>query len=257
MYWTRRRVWTAVAAVLALALAGCPSGPTEDPLEAEWAVVQEAKAALDAKRQELADLEALAAAPVEEPAEGEEAVEPVDYTAQIDVLREEVTTMGDAFMGQVVGFLNADPMLADAEPTERQLAAIRLKSSEDLLVARQWIGEGGDYRQAIQIYENSLRLDPDNADLLAALSDAQEKRFMSEERFAAAKKGMSEEAIREALGTPLHHNVKSYEDRGVTAWFYPTSEDGAAAAVWFRPNDAGESVCYLVKYEAVPGREAA
>lgn len=257
MYWTSRRVWTVVAVVLALALTGCPGGPAEDPLEADWAAVQEAKSALDAKRQELADLETQAAAPIEEPAEGEEAVEPIDYTPQLAALREEITTTGDAFMTQVVGFLNADPLLADVEPTERQLAAIRLKSSEDLLVARQWIEEGGDYRQALQIYENSLGLDPDNPELLAARSDAEEKRYMSEERFAAAKKGMNEDAIKEVLGTPLLHNIKSYEDRGVTAWFYPTSADGAAAAVWFRPDDDGDSVCYLVKYEAVAGREAA
>ncbi len=263
MFWTRRRISSAVVTVLALALTGCPGGPKEDPLEAEWVAVQEAKTALDAKRQELADLELEAAdaaeaeAEAEEPAEGEEVAETVDYAGQIAALSEEVTGMSDAFMSQVVGFLNADPLLADTEPTERQLAAIRMKSSEDLLVARQWIDEGGDYRQAIQIYENSLRIDPDNPELLAAMSEAEEMRYMSEERFAAAKKGMTEEEIRAALGTPLHHNVKSYEDRGVTAWFYPTSEDGAAAAVWFRPNDDGEAVCYLVKYEAVAGREAA
>ena len=260
MHWTRRGVWIAAAAVLILA--GCASGPKEDPLESQWVALQEAKSVLDAKRQELADLEAQAAAPVAAPAEGEEAegeeaAAAVDYTTQLAALREEVTALGDEFMSQVVGFLNADPILADVGPTERQRAAVRLKSSEDILVAREWIEEGGDYRQAIQIYENSLQIDPDNADLQAALADAQEKRFMSEERFAAVKKGMNEEAVRAALGTPLRHNIKSYEDRGVTAWFYPTSEDGAAAAVWFRANDAGELVCYLVKYEAVAGRDAA
>lgn len=267
MFRTSRHLWPVTAVVLAVALVGCASGPEEEPLTAEWEALQAAKAELDAKRQELADLKAEAATvdDEDEAAEGEaaageategEAAEPVDYEAQIEALTTEVTGMADAFMTDLVTFLNADPIIAEEGPSERQLAAIRMKSSEDMVVASEWISEGGDYSRAIQIYESAMSLDPDNPDLKAALARAQEMRFMSEERFATAKKGMSEDEVRAALGTPLHYNVKTYEDKGVTAWFYQTDEGGSAAAVWFRPNDDGELVSYLTKYDAVVKEEA-
>lgn len=262
MLTTRRHLWLATALILVLAVLGCSSGPKEDPMVAEWDAIQAAKATLDAKRQELADLKAEAAAPAvaEEAVEGEPAdpeamAEPVDNSAQIEALNEEITALADAFVTQLVTFLNNDPILAEEGPTERQLAAIRLKSGEEMLVAQEWIDKGGDYSRAIQILENTLQLDPDNEELKAALARSQEMRFMSEERFAMAKKGMTEEAVRAALGTPLHYNVKTYEDKGVTAWFYQTNEGGSAAAVWFRP-EGDELIAYLTKYEAVPGKEA-
>jgi tetratricopeptide (TPR) repeat protein len=265
MDWTRKQPWPALAVVLVLTLVGCTGGPKEDPLDTEWASIQEAKASLDAKRQQLAEFEAeaeaAAAAPAEEATEGEAAAEgdeaaapTVDRTAEIEALRQEIPTLADDLGARIVAFLNQDQVVANEGPTERQLAAIRLKSAEDMLVAQEWIDEGGDYRQAINIYENALRLDPDNTTLKAALASATENRYMSEDRFATVSKGMTDDDVRAALGRPLHHNVKTYEDKGVTAWFYPTAEDGAAAAVWFRPDDAGEMVCYLVKYDAVPGR---
>jgi tetratricopeptide (TPR) repeat protein len=260
MHWTRKQLWVGVAVVLALV--ACSSGPQEDPLAVEWTALEEAKSTLDAKRQELTGLIAEVAAAAEaedgeaEGEEGEEAEAPVDHSAQIEALQQEITALADDFGARVVMFLNNDPILAEEGPTERQLAAIRLKSSEDMLVAKEWIDEGGDYRQAIQIYQNSLHLDPDNEELKAALADAEARRYMSEERFAMAKKDMTVDEVRAALGTPLHHNVKTYEDKGVTAWFYPTSEDGAAAAVWFRPNDDEGLISYLIKYEAVPGKSA-
>jgi tetratricopeptide (TPR) repeat protein len=247
---------------LTLALLGCSGGPKEDPLAADWDALQAAKASLDAKRQELAALQAAAMPPAdaaesEGEAEGEgEAEPPVDNSAQIAALEQEITAMADSFMAQLVTFLNSDPIIAEEGPTERQLAAIRLKSSEDMIVAKEWITAGGDYRQAISIYENTLQLDPDNEELKAALAEAQANRYLSQERFAAAKKGMTQDAVREALGQPLQYNIKTYEDKGVTAWFYPTSEDGSAAAVWFRPDKDGILISYLTKYDAVSGTRA-
>ena len=75
---------------------------------------------------------------------------------------------------------------------------------------------------------------------------------MSAERFATAKKGMTEDDVRAALGTPLHYNVKTYPEKGgVSAWFYQSDEAGSAAAVWFRPNKEGALVTYLTNYQAV------
>ena len=51
--------------------------------------------------------------------------------------------------------------------------------------------------------------------------------------------------------------MREYEDKGVTAWFYPTDKDGSAAAVWFQHNDAGLVTVYQVKFQAVDPKQLA
>jgi hypothetical protein len=130
-----------------------------------------------------------------------------------------------------------------------------MKSDEDIALAREWIDKGGDYKRAIDIYTNALRFDPDNEALEQAMAEAEQNRYMSAERFAAAKKGMTEAEVRAVLGQVNLHNVKSFPDRKVVAWFYPTSEDGAAAAVWFREEKDGNKV-YKLNFEEVKPKSA-
>jgi hypothetical protein len=75
---------------------------------------------------------------------------------------------------------------------------------------------------------------------------------MSEERLQAVELGMTEDQVRGAIGQVLLANVREFPDRGVVAWFYPTSEDGTAAAVWFRQNSAGQLAVYQTNFDAVP-----
>jgi tetratricopeptide (TPR) repeat protein len=241
-----------------------------DPVrEAEWASLVEAKGELDGLREEREQLEeALAAAKeaVEEEGEGEEAVEAVEegvgegevpmtveeMEAKLEQMEKDIVDKADSFMQSLVAYLNADPMVEGEAPTERQIAALRMKSSEDMVLAQEYIDKGGDYQRAITIYENALGFDPDNEELKAALDQAMADRYMSEERFAQAKKGMTQDEVRQALGQVNLYNVREYEDRDVTAWFYPTAEGGYAAAVWFRENKkSGELEVYQIKYDAV------
>ena len=257
MQWTRSAV---VACLVALVMISCgPSGPSEFELEqeAEWAAIQEAKQALDEQRQQLAEMRRQAAeAP--EPAEGEEAMEgegePAPTMADVETLESEIAAAAEEFGGRLVTFLNSDPMIEGEPPTERQLAALHMKSDEDIALAREWIEKGGDYKRAIDIYNNALRFDPDNEAVQAALADAEANRYMSKERFEAAKKGMSEAEVRAALGQVNLHNIKPFPDRKVIAWFYPTSENGAAAAVWFREEKEGNRV-YRLNYEEVKPKD--
>ncbi len=265
----RDKAKTLVAVALALtgvlSLAAC-GGEAADPLNEQFAALEAEKAALDAKRAEYADLVAQAAAAAaaatdaegtdEATAEGEEgaATAGEDLSGQVEQAKAEVAAMAEQFGTNIVGFLNADPMIEGEPINERQLAAIRMKSTEDMELAKEWISEGGDYKKAIQIYNQALVLDPDNDALKAALASAESERFMSLERFEAAQNGMTEAEIRAALGTPLHYNVRTYDDNGVTAWFYPTADNGAAAAVWFRPDDDGVAKVYQMKFEAVEGK---
>lgn len=257
MQWTRSAV---VAGLVALVMISCgPSGPSAMELaqEAEWAWLQEEKQALDEQRQKLVELrQQVAEAPEEETSEDETAAEgePAATPADVEALENEVASRAEEFGGRLVTFLNNDPMIEGEPPTERQLAALHMKSEEDIALAREWIEKGGDYKRAIDIYNNALRFDPDNEALAQALAEAEANRFMSEERFAAAKKGMTEAEVRAALGQVNLHNVKPFPDRKVVAWFYPTGEDGGAAAVWFREEKDGNKV-YRLNYEEVKPRD--
>ena len=172
-------------------------------------------------------------------------------------LENEIAGKAEEFGGRLVTFLNNDPMIEGEPPTERQLAALHMKSEEDIALAQEWIDKGGDYKRAIDIYNNALRFDPDNEAVKAALAEAEANRYMTEERFKQAKKKMTEAEVRVALGQVNLHNIKPFPDRKVLAWFYPTDPDGAAAAVWFREEDDGVNRVYRLNFEEVKSKEQA
>ena len=264
------------ALAVSLFVACGPAEPEVDQVrEAQWASLVESKGQLDALRQEKADLEEKLAAALsaeeegeegtaesegegEEAETGEEVMAAEEIQAELAAMEEDLLAKADEFMEGLVRYLNEDPMIEGEPPTERQVAAIRMKSSEDMVVAQEYIDKGGDYQRAISIYENSLQVDPDNESLKAALETAMADRYMSEERFALAKKGMTQDEIREVLGQVNLYNIREYEDRGVTAWFYPTAEGGFASAVWFKEDRrSGELEAYQLKYDAVdPEKDA-
>lgn len=236
-----RTSWLAGLLFWVAALAGCGGGEEAKKAEAakaravQWALLEKQKQVLDAKRAELASLQAR----IEQ---GESALE-----AQATALKKEIDTAAEQLGSQLAAYINEDPPVVGEPPTPEQLKAIRMKSSEDMAVAREYIELGGDYRKAIEIYQTALSLDPDNKELKAALESAQARRFMTAERFAAVKKGMTQAEVRRALGQPYHRNIKEYPDKKVTAWFYPKSEAGDAAGVWF--NEKG--VVYQANFNAV------
>lgn len=265
----RTRTGLLVGAVLAVAIlvAACGGGGPSKEEQAkaeEWSWLTEAKQDLDAKRQELADLvarEEMEAAEVTEEVaevvdEGAEeigeAVAEIDLGGQIETLGAEIETLTEEFSNRLVAFINADPMIEGEEPTQSQVNALRMKSSEDIVLAQEWIVRGGDYKRAIEIVNTAMMFDEGNPELEAALAEFEANRFMSEEKFAAAEKGMDEAAIRRVLGQANLHNVREYPDKDVVAWFYPTAEDGSAAAVWFQPNkDSGALEVYQIKFKAI------
>jgi tetratricopeptide (TPR) repeat protein len=264
-----RMTTLAVCAMMAL-VAACGTGtdPEEEARNQEWQWLQQTKQELDAKRSQLAELAAREAMPAEPESEGEPGDEPATdaeggeeastpgAAAQRAALEEEVTALSEQFSSRLVDFLNDDPIVENQPPTERQLAALRMKSDEDMVLAQEWIDKGGDYKRAIDIYTTALQLDPENAQLQAARAAAEANRYMSADRFAQAEEGMSREEVRAVLGQANLHNIRQYADRGVVAWFYPTSATGDAAGVWFEVNDeTGESSAYQLKYDAIQHQE--
>jgi len=265
MRFSRGWIVISLAMVAVLAVACGPSGPKVDPVvEAEWVALTDTKAQLDGLRAELRELEAMMRASEEEATDGESATSD-EASAEPQLSREEmeqkkveldekIVELADDFNGRLAAFLNnpANQILEGEPLTERQAAAVSMKSSEDLELAAEYINKGGDYRRAIDILQVALQLDPDNADLAAALKEAEDNRYMSPERFALAKKGMTENEVRDVLGQVNLRNIRRFDERGVVAWFYATGEGGSAAAVWFQEDKkSGMNKAYQLKYDAV------
>ncbi len=267
-----RKLFALTAVVLVpFVLFACQSGPTEEELQAaktaeDWANLQKAKADLEAKRSELAELQqSMAADPEAEAeggeggeggAEGEEGAEtplsPEELAAQAETVQQDIYKMSDDFGAQLVQFINAQGISVGGELTEMQSKAIRMKSGLDIELAQGYI-DGGEYGRAIDIYNQALTLDPDNEDLTAAIAAAEARRFMTEERLAEVKKNMTEDEVRELLGTPKAQNVREF-DGGVIGWFYPKEEPNTAAGVFFRDRK-GTLKVYKTDFEAVKSQD--
>ena len=206
--------------------AAAPStAPAPDPAarQAEWSWLEATKRTIDEKRASLAASRAAVAPGAALPPEA------VALQREIEALDRELGR-------RVVAYINADPPKAGQPMTPEQLAAVRLKSAEDLLIAKDHVDFAGDYEKAIGIYAAALRIDPENVEVKAALFDAETKRFMTADRFAAVTKGMSEADVIRALGRPLAKNMVPYPERKISAWYYPKNAAGEAAGVFF--NDA-------------------
>ncbi len=244
-------------------LACAPASEEEDTeaLNAEaWALVQQAKETLDGKRQELRDLRDQIAGGGEEGSdegggEGEEGEEGEGDAGdaqppeeRLAALEQEIDKLTQSFGEQLTEFINSQDIYEDQPFTEVQRAAFDMKAQEDILVAQEYIDKAGNYQKAIDIYTFALTYDPDSELLKEAMARAEELRYMTEERFAAVKKGMTEVEVRENLGTPQPINVREYEERGVTAWFYPKGQR-KAAAVYFK-EQGGALKVYTVDFNA-------
>ncbi|HVS01026.1 MAG TPA: hypothetical protein VMW27_30695 [Thermoanaerobaculia bacterium] len=225
--------------------AATPIAPVAN--DAEWAWLQQTKRTLDEKRERLRQLRPRPqATPTPTPP-------PTPAGPPIEQLEAEVKTLSQELGRRLTAFLNADPPVQGEPMSERQQAALRMRSDEEILVARDFIERGGDFRRAIEIYETALEVDPDNQRLKEELERARGMRYMSRERFAQVQEGMTPDQVRALLGQPNRQNVRDYADIQASAWFYPKEASGAAAAVWFK-KEGGRVEVYEVDFDAVqPG----
>jgi tetratricopeptide (TPR) repeat protein len=251
----RRMTWLlAVLMISACVFAGC--APNEEAIAAEdqaqeWVTVQEEYSKLTAMREELAALKQRIADGAEaDEAAGLGAEEVLaGWNEQAVEMESQTATAADEFSTLLVEFINKHAGYEGEEMGELQKAAIRLKSDEDVLLAREYVTKGGDYKRAISIIENALQVDPDHPQLAQELEELESLRYMTEERFGVVQKGMTEEDVRSLLGQVFHGNVREYPDREIVAWFYP-KEGGAAAAVYFR-EQGGSLKVYDLNFNAV------
>lgn len=235
-----------------------------EELQQQHEALGQRRAQLEAARTRLADLAAEDGAPEEGAAESAEEggeaegaepeMTPEELEAEVQRLEGEIKEDAQAFYDAVSNFINEDVPIYQGEPmSDIQKTAVRMKSEEEIVIAREHIEEGGNFTQAISIYRQALIADPDNPELQAALEEAESLRFMTEERFSQVRRGMTEDEVRELLGRPYHQNIRRYEEQGVTAWYYPKDEQKAAAAVWFRPRQ-GELQVYRTDFNASAGQ---
>ncbi len=262
------KLFALAGAMLAmLVLLGCEPEVSEEELKAaktaeDWAKLETAKAELDAKRAELAELQELIDNPPEEQTEGDggegaEGAEPPpspeELAVQAEATQNDLYKMSDDFGAQLVEFINDQGISVGGELSEVQTKAIRMKSDLDIELAQGYI-DGGEYGRAIDIYNQALTLDPDNEKLTAAIADAEARRYMTKERLAEVKKNMTEDEVRDLLGTPKAQNVREF-DGGVIGWFYPKEDPpNTAAAVFFRERKGSLKV-YKTDFEAVKAQE--
>lgn len=266
----------ALSALLLLLLGLGACSPGADPAEekaaqdaAAWASLQESKATLDSKRAELdalldriagkttesdgTETESGEAEVSEDGGDIEEPTSPEELQSQADDLKQEIFSSTDDFARELIGFINSQGLVEGAELTEIQRQAFDMKASEDILVAEEYISEGGDYQRAIDIYTTSLLADPTSELLLNAKAKAEELRYMTEERLAQVKKKMSREEVRELLGIPKVSNIREF-DNGVIGWFYPKEAPREAAGVFFQESK-GEFRVYKTDWEAIKAEE--
>jgi hypothetical protein len=241
------------ALLLAAAAAGCGENPevaAEKAREEQWQRVEQSRHELTAKREQLeaARQAAEAAADTAEAdgaAEGDgETTDGAGAAVDVAALETEATGLADDFYQHLVEFINANPPVEGETPPERVEQAIRMKSDEDIRIARGWIEEGGDYRRAIDILSGALEADPGYEALQSELAEAESMRFVTEERFAQVEDGMTRDEVRALLGQVNLRNIRDYAERNAVAWFYSRDERGSAAAVWFQENRRGEFVVY-------------
>lgn len=233
----------ALAATVALTagLSCTPSVEQPEPsglvAESDWQRIEQARRDLLEERKRL----------VESAAQAPEAPATVE-------LRRELERRADELSRHLVAFLNDDPPREKEPLSPRQAQAIRWKSEEDIHLARGYVERAGDFRRAVDILEAALALDPGHAELRAELERIRAARFVSPERFAKVKNGMSPDEVRAVLGAPNPHNVREYLEHGpgsgVIGWFYPKDDRGAAAGVWFTKERGAPSV-YRTDFSAI------
>ncbi len=241
------------AAILLLAfLAAC--GPSEEERTTTarteaWVELEEAQAALNAKRSDLDQLRARAAAP----GEGEDADA---LAAEAAALDEEIGADSEAFGQKLVNYINEAEWELGGDMNEEQTAAFAMMSGEQMYLAQEYVVKGGDYRRALDILTATQKNDPDNPDLAARIAEYQDARYVTAERLAEIKRGMTEAEVEGVLGKVFHSYVRNFPDEKVFAWFYPKDpeEHGAGAAVGVFFNESDRKV-YRTDPNAVEGKD--
>jgi len=232
-------VCVVLVAVMGL-VQGCSRGPSEEDLklaafqeqfavlETEYNTLVEKRAEIDVAEAALVELQAIP----ENKLTDEQKVELEEIQAALEA----------SAAGSEAGFEQVQNLLADflnigmnEFPGSQETAdALLYYADEAILVAEDMVVKSGDYKKAIdhlstaEGYFNAAGLTPYHP-LVAYIALLDDWRFITQERFDEVKKGMTKEAVVEAVGQVYFRNIQESQAKGVESWLYKKREGGAAA----------------------------
>jgi len=204
------RPQTALLALLLAACATLPPAPPTQPNDAEWRVLSDDYAAIEAlrKAQPAPPADASRKQTIEITLAGLQKIEP-----QLN-----------AFMARVGEYY---------ERTHDPRAA-QVLAREKVIMGDQYMSVLSRYDRALQEYRAALAYQPGNADIQKRIDMAESRRFVQMSSFASVKTGMKEDDVRRLVGLPREDWIKQVvqNNRVYSVWIYP-KEDGGASAIYF------------------------
>ena len=244
------------------ALIGCSRGPSQAEVKAEkmkqqFAELGTSEAAIRTAREQLASAQETVATieAVDERKRTDEQKQQLEQLkASMTDLEGKVDAAYEDYQTRLADFLNLALNEFPTAPETDQ--ALQMYATEAIYNADDIVRKSGDYKKAIDTvqsakgYYDAIGKPPAQL-LLDKLSQLDDWRYITKERFDQVKKGMTEQEVRDTIGVPYYMNVKKDEKRGITFWLYP-KRDGGAAAVYFDK----KSKVYSMNFEAVKTKVA-
>jgi hypothetical protein len=255
---TSRRVSLCLVVVPILGLLlSCSSGPSEEELklaalkqqladiQQAYQTLQQARADLEANKATIAEIEAIA----ERQRSEEQTAQLEELTAGLPGAEEALTATFEGVQSQLQEFLNT--ALNEFPESPETAEGLNIYSAEAILSAREIVEKSGHYSKAIETLETAknyydmvgLPAFQPMVDTIAELDDWQ---FITEERFAEIKKGMTQDEVTAVAGVVYNRNIQEDPKSGVVTWLYKT-RDGNAAAIYFNK----KNTVYNMKWNAL------
>lgn len=233
---------TCLALCLLLLLAGgCGQQTAEESTDDSTAELLEIMSIRDKAEEAYAAAVAELTAVEGEPVEGEpvEELDPERIAEEMKRITMDREGQYDVFIDQLVAFINNN---LDNQEAKAAYADYLAK-----FVAPAYITEMGNYMKAVEVFDEALSLDPENAEITAKRDEAFSLRFITQERFDEVSKGMTYEEVMAICGVANPKHIKEEIKRGKTlvGWFYPTKNRGAAG-IYF-----SDGKVYSMKFDAI------
>jgi len=235
----------------------CSRGPSEQELalqqlteqlnviQTDYQALGAARTELETSKATLAELEG-----IEERKRTDEQKEQLAALGpRIEELSQQVDAGYEELQTKLADYLNTALNEFPQEESTRQ--GLRIYAEESIRNAEDTVAKAGDYKKAIDTvetakgYYEAVQLEPYQG-LIDKLSELEQRRYITEERFAMIKRGMTQDEVKETAGVPYHGNVREDPESGVEFWVYPKRE-GGAAAVYFDKKDK----VYNTNFDAV------
>jgi tetratricopeptide (TPR) repeat protein len=238
---------TCLALCLLLLISGaCSQKTAEEGADDGAAELQEIMAIRDQAEEAYATAMAELTAPAEEPVEGEpvegepaEEMTPEQIALEMDRIKMDREGQYVVYTDKLVTYINNHEESVEAKAAYADYLA--------KFVAAAHITEMGNYKKAVEVFNDALALDPGNAEITALRDQASALRFMTQERFDTVTKKMTYEEVMAICGVanPKHIIEEIKRGKSLVGWFYPTVNK-SAVGIYFQ-----EGLVYKTKFDAI------